>query len=380
MSLKLTFIVLLIAVVNSQAIDEEFKNFQKFITQFKKIYQDHSSLKNKFDVFKQNMNTAKYYFHNHNGTPTKFMDMAPEDFKKNYLNLNVEGMSSIYSKKSWMDAMIEKFHPNSTPSQNHHANIPAVDPKHNITPSPQPNPTPSPQPTPTPSPQISPTSTTRDLSNIPASWDWTEKGAVGIVKNQKSCGSCWSFATAGNIEGVYFLKYGKMIELSEQQLIDCDTSNNGCNGGAIQYGFDYIKNAGGAVSELDYPYEAVKNSCRVNISKAVTKIAGFMDAGTKDEEKIKQMLYTVGPLAIVINATPLQYYTSGIIDFTYAQCPSTGINHGVLLVGYGVLNGVPFWKVKNSWGQNWGEKGYFRVTRGSGTCGINSYALSAKLN
>ena len=98
-----------------------------------------------------------------------------------------------------------------------------------------------------------------------------------------------------------------------------------------------------------------------------------------DEDEVKEFLYETGPLAIALNADPLQTYSSGILDVTSTKCPTSGINHAVTLVGYGT--GSPdYWIVKNSWGKNWGESGYFRIRRGNGTCGINCYITTATVS
>ena len=75
-----------------------------------------------------------------------------------------------------------------------------------------------------------------------------------------------------------------------------------------------------------------------------------------------------------------QTYTGGILDKSSSQCPTSGINHAVTMVGYGNENGTDYWIVKNSWGINWGENGYFRIKRGSGTCGVNCYITTAKVS
>ena len=119
------------------------------------------------------------------------------------------------------------------------------------------------------------------------------------------------------------------------------------------------------------------------------KITGYIKLGDSsdsyspaDEDEMKEFLYENGPLSIGINADPLQTYSSGILDLPSSKCPSSGINHAVLLVGYGVdsNSGLNYWIVKNSWGKSWGESGYFRIRRGNGTCGVNCYVLSATVS
>ena len=180
-----------------------------------------------------------------------------------------------------------------------------------------------------------------------------------------------------------------MKAFSEQMIIDCDTSDSGCNGGLMQYTFTWLK-SNGIMLEEDYPYTGVKGKCKSDKSKYIDmKVTGYKKLGSSsstwscvDEDEIKEFLYETGPLSIALNAELLQNYSSGIIDVPSSQCPSSGINHAVLLVGYGYDStvGLNYWLVKNSWGKDWGESGYFRIRRGSGACGINCYITTATVS
>jgi cathepsin F len=214
------------------------------------------------------------------------------------------------------------------------------------------------------------------VETIPKNFDWRTKGAVGVVKNQGSCGACWAFTAVANIEGLYFLKYGVMKNFAEQHLVDCSTANYGCNGGFMEKAYSYIKSAGGLQLTSDYgSYKQIKKTCTYNKSKAVAKVKSWYFPG-KNETVIRDYLYKTGPISAALDASLLQNYRSGI--YNPKNC-STKVNHGVTLVGYGTANGVDYWIVKNSWGPNWGEKGYFRIKRGTGACGINTYIVSAIL-
>jgi len=147
----------------------------------------------------------------------------------------------------------------------------------------------------------------------------------------------------------------------------------------MQNAFDYLKANGGLENYASYPYTGTQGTCKSSPSQSAVQIAGWKSAGTTDEGKIRDMLYQTGPLSVAVNATPLQYYTSGIGDYSTSACDPNATNHAVTLVGYGTENGKDFWIVRNSWGANWGEQGYFRLARGKGTCGINTYVVSAKL-
>ncbi len=146
----------------------------------------------------------------------------------------------------------------------------------------------------------------------------------------------------------------------------------------------WLKKNGGMLYDSDYAYTGRKSTCRSVASKyADFKVTGYKKLGSSwstwsavDEDEVKEFLYETGPLAIALNADPLQTYVSGILDKTSSQCPTSGINHAVTLVGYGT-GSVDYWIVKNSWGKSWGESGYFRIRRGNGTCGVNCYITTA---
>ena len=231
--------------------------------------------------------------------------------------------------------------------------------------------------------------TTVKVSNAaPSSYDWRNYGRVSPVKDQGSCGSCWAFSTTGNLESLYAATKGVIKTFSEQMLVDCDTSDSGCNGGLMEYTFTWLKNNGGIMFDSDYPYKGVKSACKSDSSKyADFKITGYKKLGSSystwscvDEDELKEFLYENGPLAVAMNADPLQTYSSGILDVSSARCPTSGINHAVLLVGYGSTSSMDYWIVKNSWGKSWGEQGFFRIRRGNGTCGINCYITTATVS
>ncbi|PPD99111.1 hypothetical protein GOBAR_DD03840 [Gossypium barbadense] len=221
--------------------------------------------------------------------------------------------------------------------------------------------------------------------NLPEDFDWREKGAVTPVKNQGSCGSCWSFSTTGALEGANFLATGKLVSLSEQQLVDCDhecdpeeagSCDSGCNGGLMNSAFEYTLKAGGLMREEDYPYTGTdRGTCKFDKSKIVAKVANF-SVVSLDEDQIAANLVKNGPLAVAINAVFMQTYIGGV------SCPyicSKRLDHGVLLVGYGSagyapirLKDKPYWIIKNSWGETWGENGFYKICRGRNVCGVDS--------
>nr|XP_032510702.1 uncharacterized protein LOC116765352 [Danaus plexippus plexippus] len=195
----------------------------------------------------------------------------------------------------------------------------------------------------------------------PDQFDWRKKGVVSSIKNQKHCGSCWAFSAAANVESIHAIKTGKLIDVSEQQLLDCDKYDSGCSGGLPWDALRYFV-ANGAMSLKSYPYVAKEGKCRYDSSKVEIRLKEYKHKEKLSEDQIKEHLYNIGPLSIAITSSPLASYNGGIL---IEECHrSYLINHAVLLVGYGKENGVKYWIVKNSWGQNWGENGYFRMKMG----------------
>jgi len=204
--------------------------------------------------------------------------------------------------------------------------------------------------------------------------DWVSKGAVTPVKNQAQCGSCWAFSTTGSVEGITQISSGKLLALSEQQLVDCAGSqgNQGCNGGLMDYGFEYIIKNGGLDTEADYKYTARDGSCnKQKAAKTNSPITGYKDVAKGSESALLSAVNNQ-PVSIAIEAdqSGFQFYSGGVFS---GRC-GTKLDHGVLLVGYGTDSGKDYWKVKNSWGETWGESGYIRLVRGQNQCGLANSA------
>ncbi|KAL5569416.1 hypothetical protein UlMin_025991 [Ulmus minor] len=228
-----------------------------------------------------------------------------------------------------------------------------------------------------------------DVGDLPESFDWREKGAVTDVKTQGSCGSCWAFSTTGAVEGAHFIATGKLLSLSEQQLVDCDHTcdprekdecDSGCGGGLMTNAYEYLMEAGGLEEETTYPYTGKKGECKFEPKKVAVRVSNFTTISV-DENQIAAHLVHHGPLAVGLNAVFMQTYMGGV------SCPlicgKKNLNHGVLMVGYGSkgfsilrLSNKPYWIIKNSWGKQWGEHGYYRLCRGYGMCGINNMVSS----
>jgi len=219
---------------------------------------------------------------------------------------------------------------------------------------------------------------------LPDSFDWRDKGAVTEVKDQGMCGSCWAFSTTGNIEGVNFVQRGNLVSLSEEQLVECDTIDHGCDGGYMTNAYQSIETMGGLETEKDYPYKGLfYKTCHLNDSLPRVDIDSYTKLSTNETE-IAQYLVEHGPISIGINAFVQQFYLRGISHPRKWLCSPKKIDHGEVIVGFGVgtkrSKQIPYWIVKNSWGNDWGVKGYYYVYRGDGTCGLNTLVSSAIIN
>ncbi|AER41457.1 V-CATH [Epinotia aporema granulovirus] len=214
--------------------------------------------------------------------------------------------------------------------------------------------------------------------SLPASFDWRANNAVTPVKNQLDCGSCWAFSTIANIESLYAIKYGVEVDLAEQYLLNCDYTNNNCNGGLMHWALEniLINDNGGVVEERHAPYVGEVTAC--DKEEYLFTITNCKRFNLVNEHTLQQLLIENGPISVAIDVFDILDYKQGISD----NCRSdNGLNHAVLLVGYGVsINGIPYWVFKNSWGDDWGEQGFFRVRRDINSCGMmNAYAASAVL-
>ncbi|KAL5717780.1 hypothetical protein ACHQM5_010746 [Ranunculus cassubicifolius] len=211
---------------------------------------------------------------------------------------------------------------------------------------------------------------------LPESLDWRDKGAVTSVKDQGPCGSCWAFSTIAAVEGINQIRTRELVSLSEQELVDCDKKiNQGCNGGLMDYAFQFIVENGGISSDAEYPYNANENQCKVQKRMSPTVVIdGYEDVpANNNDDLIKAVSNQPVSVAIEAGGIYFQFYWKGVFSGTCG----TNLDHGVTIVGYGETNEGTYWLVKNSWGSDWGESGYIRMERDvglEGLCGINKMA------
>jgi C1A family cysteine protease len=297
---------------------KEFTNFQE---RFSKRYSNIQELETRFSIFRKNfigiLSHNADFTQNFTMGVNQFTDLTPEEFRAQYINGGLRTEVGSYGCKSFSSS----------------------------------------------------------ASGAPASIDWRTKGAVTSVKDQGQCGSCWTFSSTGAVEGAWAISTGKLVDLSEQELVDCATGfsygSHGCNGGQMEGAFKFIiENGQCALSS--YPYTAKDGTCQK--CSAVTHISSCSDVKPNDQISLKAAV-AQQPVAVAISADTklFQSYSSGVI--TSSSC-YTSLDHGVLIVGYGTENGQDYWLVKNSWGTTWGDNGYVKIARSSSTndpgiCGIS---------
>jgi C1A family cysteine protease len=311
--MKLLLVVLcLSALVFASAEDSAYVKWQQFKYQYDKSYTP-AEEKMRFGIFQSNLQRVEKLNAiepHHPFGVSKFMDLSPEEFKELYLMKNV---------------------PKPAPGR--------VAPLINST------------------------------VGIPASFDWRSKGVVSPVKNQGQCGSCWDFSATETIESVCDLAGYGLNLLSEQQILDCDTTADGCDGGWPYWAYEYIISAGGIETESDYPYTAEDGSCAANSADFVACKPYKWEYVTQsqNEQQMQSFMYSNSPLSVCVDASSWQYYTGGVI--MGSSCGQQ-IDHCVQATGWTTVQGTDVWIVRNSWGSSWGLDGYLYVQRNVDACAI----------
>jgi KDEL-tailed cysteine endopeptidase len=314
---------------NSFIIDEieEWTHFTNFQEKFSRKYETIQELESRFQTFRSNLRNILMHNLDHTQNFTlgvnQFTDLTQQEFKAKYLGgLKSKTQVGSYGCKTF-------------------------------------------------------SSSTSFSSSLPDSVDWRLKGVVTPVKDQGQCGSCWAFSATGAISAAVSMSKGQLVDLSEEQLVDCATGiqygSHGCNGGQMDGGFKYVIN-NGQCAESAYPYTSgsgKSGSCQT--CSSIAKISSCNDVTPNDQLALKAAV-AQQPVAIALSADTLvfQSYSKGIL--TASSC-YTELDHGVLIVGYGEENGQKYWTVKNSWSETWGDAGYIRIgrsesTNDAGICGI----------
>lgn len=286
------------------------------MNKYEKVYSNDEEFTRRMAIFAENVEKAKQWSQEGNATfgITKFADMTAEEFRQTYL---------IIDAPEYDVSHIDELDTSSFPA-------------------------------------------------APSSFDWRHKGAVTAVKNQGQCGSCWAFSATENIESVYFLAGHSIPVLGPQQIVDCDHTCYGCNGGWPYLAFEYVIPVG-QDSESSYPYTARDGSCKYKSSGVAANIKSYNKV-SKNEHTIQSSLATVAPLSICVDAAKWYLYQGGIMSSS--QC-GRSIDHCVQLVGYDTTGSTPYWQVRNSWGGNWGESGYIRLEMFQDTCAMADAVTTA---
>jgi len=205
--------------------------------------------------------------------------------------------------------------------------------------------------------------------NFASDYDWRTHGYVTAMKNQGQCGSCYAFATISTVETLWAIKMNILYGLSEQQIIDC-SSNNGCVNGFVETAYQYLISNGGVASQVAYPYTGVKGQCNSGTipSYGGVRISSYQTLPQDENALLSYAAQTTVAVLINTDTRSFQFYSTGVYDDPDSIRP---YNHAVVVVGWGVSYGAPYWTLRNSWGTTWGEHGYIRVVRGKNMCNIS---------
>lgn len=302
---------------------DEWKQFTNFQERFRKRYENIQELETRFQIFCTNLRNIILhnldYTQNFTMDINQFTDLTPQEFKDQYVG-GLKAEVGSYGCKTFSSSAF----------------------------------------------------------GTPSSIDWRQKGAVTSVKDQGQCGSCWAFSSTGAVEGAWAISTGKLVDLSEQELVDCATGisygSHGCNGGQMEGAFKFIIENGQCLAS-SYPYTSgtTKTGGSCQKCSSVAHITSCSDVKPNDQISLKAAV-AQQPISIAISADTklFQSYSSGVI--TSPSC-YTSLDHGVLVVGYGTENGQDYWLVKNSWSSSWGMDGYVKIAKSSstndpGVCGI----------
>jgi len=329
--MKVLLIVAFLAFVAIANADAQFSQFMQFTTKFNKTYASPEEFAFRFQVFQQTLVRIENYRLQHFEATgesgegvygiTKFADLTAEEFKARYLGYKPSGK------------------PRTAPVVRAATNVEA-----------------------------------------PSSFDWRDKGAISPVKNQADCGSCWAFSATETIESFNFLAGNPLQTLSVQQIVSCDTTDGGCNGGDTITAYEYVESVNGLESDSNYPYTSGggnNGNCEANTSLEIIGVSNYTYAvapctGTcknQDLNTLTANVATIGPASICVYAEPWQVYVGGILS---SGCSSdyNDLDHCVQLTGYNDEGATPYWIIRNSWAADWGIDGYIWVKKEGNVCGV----------
>jgi len=328
-------IILTILIASAFASSDLLSQFHQWQIKYNKTYTSEQETSIRFTNFRQSVIRSNHRNAFQTGNAvfglTKFSDLSPEEFQDLYLRYKPSGDTSGAS--------------------------------------------------------ISPVSDVSDtIISLPDSFDWRDQNAVSYVKDQGQCGSCWAFSAVENIESMYFLGGHELIDLSPQQIVDCDTVDLACQGGQPDTAYQYVVNATGIESDDAYPYYSgvtgENGPCTFDPSKISASIKGYEYAlppcydacDHQSESLLQQQLVNIGPLSICVDADPWQDYQEGVLS-DFCSHAYSDINHCVQLVGYDTSG--EFWIVRNSWATDWGMEGYIYLATGENQCGLADWVTFA---
>lgn len=212
---------------------------------------------------------------------------------------------------------------------------------------------------------------------LPTEFDWRLFGAVTPVKDQSVCGSCWSFGTVGAVEGALFLHNGNhLVRLSQQALVDCSWGfgNNGCDGGEDFRAYQWIMKHGLPTEDGYGGYLGQDGYCHIDNVTLVTSMKGWVNVTANNENSLRLAIFKHGPVSVAIDAShkTFSFYSHGVYYEPECKNNIDGLDHAVLAVGYGILNGQKYWLVKNSWSNMWGNDGYILMSSKENNCGVET--------
>lgn len=317
------------ALTEAELLEQDALSFEGFMQVHGKQYGSDDERLKRFAIFRENQRRSEQLAKEHPQAEfgvTMFSDLSAEEFKAQYLKLSPESIKKHVQRSRDMNMTVD------------------YQPSH--------------------------------LLGAPTSWDLRAQNMMSPVKNQGVCGCCWSFAALHEIESQMIKKGWGTYDLSEQQLVDCDTSNDGCDGGFYTAAWEYVYNNGGVEQESLYKYQDGRGQCRYVKSQYTVAINSGANTYVQGNSNIYNYLYTHGAAAAAIDATLLQTYKSGVLNPPLSSCPS--VNHAVLLAGYSSATNPPYMIVKNSWSATWGVAGYFYIGISQGGCGIMDYVYGSR--